>query len=112
MGGTVDKTNPVRYSISGFEAAVLLFHLLRAGEKGNLSANATMKDLADQLEHYRQPVKKEVLEAALYVCNMDTEQGAFWHPYNNSFEQFAKKVLPADFTFNRTYNLIERKVGT
>lgn len=104
-----DKGTPVRFSISGLEAAILITALFKAGETGLfLSADETLAQVCAQLEHYRQPIKKKILQEALYVCNMQMENGTFWHPQGTNFDGFIKKILPSDFSYDRTYNLIER----
>lgn len=98
---------PVRYCISSFEAAVLIWALYQ-GEP-DVSANTTLAELVDRLEGNRTYVSKEELEGALYAANLQAEAGLFFHPLNRSFEQFCYKLLPMDRVFNREYNLIERK---
>jgi hypothetical protein len=99
---------PVRYSVSGLEAAVLIYALYK-GVDMDVHADMNLNELVRQLEGHRHPVKKEILEAALYAVNLNVEDGTYWHPTKMDFDKFLKGLLPYDRTFNKTYNLIERK---
>ncbi len=51
-------------------------------------------------------LKKDLIESAMWSCNLLDEQGKFCHPRGISFDEFKKKLEYTD-KFNKKYNLFE-----
>lgn len=51
-------------------------------------------------------VEIEVLESALWSCNLLDEVGAFSHPAGLTFDEFVKEVAPAGRLFNKFFNVL------
>jgi hypothetical protein len=56
-------------------------------------------------------VDEEILESALYCCNMLNEirRDPFWDPRGLTFDEFLARVVPKKKKFNKKYNLLEDK---
>jgi len=98
--------------LSLYQAAILLVSLYKAAKDpkiGHQDIDYSFKQLVNSLSGKGISVRKEVIESALYSCNMLSEDGKFWHPEGKSFNQFTKTVIGSDMTFDSFYNLIRSK---
>ncbi len=103
-----------RFPLSTLDLATLLFHVCKGtklpDQVGYEDANYTLEQLIERLDTTRTPIKRELLESALWSCNLMDEAGQFESPVDASFESFVKRILKeAGHTgarFDRKYNLI------
>jgi hypothetical protein len=97
----------VRVGLSEEQVAVLLDHVFRGAahpDVGYADANRTMGELHRALVN-RRSVQLEVIESALWSCNLLNDLGAFVHPDGLSFEEFVKKLTPPGKTFDKFFNV-------
>jgi hypothetical protein len=97
-----------RYSISALETVVLMENVVKC-EDANNDADRTVEELISEIDAFDGYVSKTILEAALYCCNIQSEDKKFWHPHGWSFDQFVHELLPKYHEFNKYYNWITRK---
>lgn len=96
-------------SLRPLDIAILLHNVYHCPDASN-DADHTIEEIVLTLNKGVGYLTKELLESALYCCNMNNEQGKFWHPQKVQFDSFVKHLLGADFQFNKYYNYIEEKV--
>lgn len=101
---------PPRFRIDPLTAVVLLHNVIHCEDAEN-DADRTVDDLTNEINNYQMSLSKEVLESALYACNMSDEFGkGFWHPWKWNFDQFVKHCLKGqEFHFDKYYNQIYAK---
>jgi hypothetical protein len=95
-------------SLRPVDIAVLLHNVYHCPDASN-DADHTVNEIVTILNKGAGYLSKDILESALYCCNMNNEQGKFWHPQKISFDSFVKHLLGAKFTYDTYYNLIEAK---
>jgi len=93
------------FRVNRLETTVLLHNIFHCEDADN-DADRTMEELVSSLEYNRGYVEKSVLESALYCCNMNNEQGKYWHPFRQPIKMFIKTLLGSGFTFDYYYHLI------
>lgn len=98
-------SSPSNYAVSLLNRVVLIYNVLTCDDAKN-DAGSTIKGLVRMLEYERDPVAKNMMEAALYCSNINHEDDKFWHPYNKSFRTFVQEVAGAQWWFDEYYNLI------
>lgn len=96
--------------IKGSDLTTLIFNLWRGAADKNVGwedAARTLDDISYNLDFYSVQ-KVDVLESALWSCNLLHEQGKFWDIKNRSFDEFVKVILP-EFNFDKDYNFLTKK---
>ena len=101
---------PPRFRIDPLTAVVLLHHVVNCDDAEN-DADRTVPELANEINSYQSSLSKELMESALYCCNMENELGRFWHPWRWNFDRFVENCLRShsDLHFDRYYNQIYAK---
>lgn len=98
----MNTVRPVRLS----DLMVLVLNV-KAGAKdrqvGFEDASYTLRSLLQNLDH-EVTVKTDVLESALWSCNLLNELGRFQHPDDISFSEFLTRLNIKNF--DKKYNLI------
>lgn len=99
------------FNVRLIDVLVLLFHLYRGSqleEVGFEDADHTLDELSKLLYARKDvPINREVLESALWSCNLMDENGLFWHPKGYSFKKYIDMVLsPHAASFDLFYNWI------
>lgn len=92
------------------DLAILLLHVHRGAKDkrvGFEDARETLDSLTQRLNK-RVLVDPTLIESALWSANLLDELGEFEHPKGMSFDEFARKLCAPD-SFNRSYNVIEKK---
>lgn len=92
------------------DLAVLLYAIHWAALDENIGHNdarESVQSLTKRLNRHVY-VDPNVVESALYACNLLDEQGKFVHPQGIGFETMLKRVL-GDRKFSRRYSTVERK---
>lgn len=100
----INEEGQKTYRITGLDALVLLVHIIQGAkhpEVGFEDTNHTRGQLRHALD-CEIVVTEDVLESALWSCNLMDETKAFWHPDGLSFEEFVKGLSSQDF--DRFYN--------
>ncbi len=96
---------PRSLQLSVMQCLVLMKNVMDSKHAGN-DADYTVNELIRELSK-KVYVKREVIESALYNCNLQDEEGEFWHPFDSNFDAFLARVLGSRFKFDKQYNLIE-----
>lgn len=98
-------------AVNLFQAAVILSNLAIARKDKDVGfedADRTYDEVIDAFTRGGTvSVKQEVLESALWACNLLDERGKFFHPSGKSFDRFLKLLLSRQERFNRDLNFIE-----
>lgn len=113
------QLKPLSFFLTMTDIATLVFNLYRAStsEVGYEDTHNTLEEIVDRLELERLKVDKEVVERALWACQMLSESAAitdgFWSPKGQTVEEFIatllKNTMRSDqFKFNEKYCLFER----
>lgn len=95
-------------SIRPLDLALLIWNVREAAQDAEIG----YEDADTSYEYFManlnraMPIKRQVLEAALWASNLLDEAGEFKHPGGYSFEQWLRKLLPPGVAFDRFYNLI------
>jgi hypothetical protein len=108
---------------------VLLVNLHLAAQDEDISHGDPDKSLRDLTKHLtkkrknqfekeaaprRFPVDQDILESALWACNMMNEKKKFWSPYQRKesvkFNEYLKTVLKEDQVFDLDYNYIKPRL--
>lgn len=95
-----------KVALSESDVAVLLDHVSRGAAHplvGFEDAERTLSQLERALRG--RAVDAEVLESALWSCNLMDEVGDFRHPEGVEFKDFVKSVTPKGLVFNRFFNV-------
>lgn len=95
--------------ISTIDVAILIVNLhfaSRDPQIGFEDADRTLGDLIRDLKRYV-PVRISVLESALWASNLNSEKKKFFHPTDQAFADFVKKLLEPDHKFDPVFNTIE-----
>lgn len=107
LSGTRKQLN---YALSVMDLTVLLYHIYRGAqhsEVGFEDADKTLVQLSNALQVRRAAIPREVLESALWSCNLLNEVDEFWHPKGLSFRDWVKHMLaPYNSEFDEFYNWI------
>jgi len=93
---------------------VVFFENVRRGaehsEVGFADANETLQTMCAKLNKVVQ-YPEDLVESALWSCNMMHEAGIFWHPADRTFNQWIADLQDVGkFQFDSDYNLIRRDV--
>lgn len=97
-------------SVRLMDLVVLLYHVHKGAnmdEVGFEDALETIDSLTRRLNQ-RVLIDPNLLESALWSCNMLDEREQFWHPKNKNFDDFVRELLGRD-GFDKTYNLIQKR---
>lgn len=101
----------MRRTISLLQAVVLLTNLALARRDKNVGfedADRTYEEVVDALHQGRSiTIKQDILESALWACNLLDEQGKFFHPASKRFDIFVRFLLSSNEKFNKDLNYIE-----
>lgn len=101
-------SRPLRIKVSILNLAVLLYNIHKGAahdKVGFVDADNTLNSLTRSLEG-QISVPTTDLESALWSCNLMCENEEFWHPRDETFNQFVKSVLKG-LRFDKKYNIIE-----
>lgn len=101
---------PKTVFLSLYDVAILLANLHRALHDplvGFEDADHTLTEIELALRK-RTTFPIEVIESVLWAANLLNEKGAFFHPKNEKFEDWQKKILPKH-DFDPIFNTIEAK---
>jgi hypothetical protein len=75
-------------------------------------ADRTVPELLMGYNQYKGFLPKALFESGLYCCNMNAEDGKFWHPLGLQFDTWLREVVAGDCVFHRYYNIIvERRLA-
>ena len=55
-------------------------------------ADRTVTEIASEIDSFDGYLGRSVLESALYCCNLESEAGEFWHPFEWTFEKFVTEL--------------------
>ena len=101
---------PLFYSPSLLDVATLLVHVrwgAQDDEVGFEDADRTLDQMTRTLNKKTVSLRKEVLESALWSCNLLNEKGQFWSPLDETFQEFINRLLkPHGSEFDEFYNWI------
>jgi hypothetical protein len=98
----------LKFTVSIRQLCVLMHNLLTCKDADN-DADNTKAELIQAINSTVR-LDKSLLESLLYCCNMNHEDGEFWHPEGRDFDTFLKYLfLAPDIKFDKDYNQI--KVG-
>ena len=92
------------------DLAVLLLNVHRAAKEpaiGFEDANRSLSSITRYLNKTIQ-IEREAVESALWSSNMLNEDGKFWHPHDETFDVWAKKLM-GRHKFDSYYGTIEMK---
>lgn len=87
---------------------VLLYNVHRGAtinKVGFEDANNTLTSITKSM-NAELTVSIADLESALWSCNLMNEQEEFWHPKEETFDQFVRSLLKGR-KFDKKYNTIE-----
>lgn len=94
------------------DLTVMLYNVFKAADHrqvGFEDANRTLQDLITAFSA-EISADTELLESAMWSCNLLDEKDEFWHPLNHSFKEFAGKFEgQANVEFDRKYNYFKKK---
>ena len=96
------------YTLDALQCVVILYHIYHT-KYGEMDANNTLTMLEAPLKKAKIKVDQDTLESLLYLCNMASEDGEFWHPKDKTFERFVSELLPSDQRYSQYYNWIIKK---
>lgn len=99
---------PKKVSISLYNIAILLLNVHRANKDpkiGFLDANQSIETLTNRLNKTIF-LDRSLVESALWSSNMLDENNDFWHPTDESFEDWTKQLLNKS-KYNRYYGTSE-----
>jgi hypothetical protein len=100
-------------NVSVLDIVVFIENVRRGAEHsevGFADANETVQTMCAKLNKVVQ-LPEEVVESALWSCNLMDEAGIFWHPTDRKFSQWLKDLERiGKFDFETDYNLIRRDV--
>ena len=104
------KSRPLnrKLSVKLSDIMVLMYHLHMANDRAGIGfedADYTIEEIMVELEKAA-PLLKDVLERALWSCNLMDEAGYFWHPDGITFDSFIRRLLKGRARFDKRYNLI------
>lgn len=102
--------NYERVNISVYNLMILLHNVYKGSVTrgvGFEDANNTLKMFTNKVND-RLNIPKELIESALWSCNLLNEKKKFWHPSGYSFDHFASLTLNGR-DFNKQYNWAEDK---
>lgn len=97
---------PSHFKVSPLQAVVLLHHVTHSAEASN-DADRTVGEIIVEIDESGGMLSKGLLESALYCCNMEAEDGKFWHPLGHNFDRFISGMLiNKHLHFDKYYNVI------
>ena len=95
------------------DLAILIANIYRGAQNpkvGFEDAKRTLTELVIELEGKKGVrIRRDVLESALWSCNLQEECGKFWHPQDREFKDFLKDILKRRQSFDTQYNFIKEK---
>lgn len=104
------KKEPLYYEPSLLDVATLLLHIhwgAQDEDVGFEDADRTLDQMTRTMCKRTLPLKKDVLESALWSCNLLSEKGQFWSPRGETFQEFVHRLLkPHKGDFDEFYNWI------
>lgn len=105
------KMNAPMRAVTVLDLVTLLGNVYRGAAMADVGfedAEQTLQAITAKL-NMKIRVPQSDIESALWACNLLDEKKKFWHPQGALFEQFIRKLVGPDHTFDRTYNLILEK---
>ncbi len=97
-----------RYSVS-IKQLVVLMHNLLTCQDADADADRTRAELIQSINTTIK-IDQDLLESLLYCCNMNHEQGEFWHPENSDFDKFLRFFFSSPYNyFDKDYNQIKQR---
>lgn len=88
---------PLSLRISLLDLSTLLYHVHLGAQKketvGFEDAGRTLKQLTDELAPSKVLIPLDSIESALWSANLLSEQGQFWSPHGETFDDFIKRLL-------------------
>ncbi len=114
----IEKRRPYdpepKRAISLLQAAVLLGNLelaKRNPDVGFEDADRTYEEVFKTFADGKYVmVSTDILESALWACNLLNEQEKFFHPSGRTFDNFLGLLINRDETFDKEMNYIKPKV--
>lgn len=95
--------------VSPLEHVVLLYNISINTERDS-GADYTYLELVRNLGDFKFSYQKDVLESALYFCNINHAADEFWHPLNVSFPMFVHKISTHNkVEFDYYYNTLKKE---
>ena len=97
-------------NITALDAAILLTHVI----KGMADKDVGFEDADKTYEQIRYSLNRDfmlnvdVVESALWSCNLLNERDSFSHPEGLTFDEFVNKMAPKK-RFDHLRNLLESK---
>lgn len=98
-------STPNNIRIGLLERVVLIYNVLTCSDAEN-DAEQTVRSLVRQLRDSNERVSRKSLEAALYCCNINHEDGKYWHPFKKSLRNLIVDLSEGHWWFDEYYNLI------
>ena len=99
-------------TLSAYEVSVLMYSLKKAASDqaiGYVDADKTYNQLSSELNRMV-TLPQEVVESALYYCNMLQEKKAFKHPGGLTFDELLFKISRRNgVKFNKDYNWLVKE---
>ena len=95
--------------VSLYNLMVLLWNVHKGSglrQVGFEDADNTLEGLTGALSP-QIDVSTDLIESAMWSCNLLDEQGKFCHPTGSSFDEFKKSLESRTEKFNTKYNLFE-----
>ncbi len=97
-------------NLSESNVTVLLDHVSRGAAHPSVGFEDAARTRAQLYKALAgRAVELEVLESALWSCNLLDEVGSFSHPDGLTFDQFVVDVAPKDMLFHKFFNVLLHK---
>lgn len=94
--------------LTPLEIVVALYNVSINTEQ-DTGADRTYRQIVHELNGKRMAYPKDLVESVLYFCNMNDEEGEFWHPLDMTFKAYAKRICADNnVKFNSYFNYLER----
>lgn len=99
-------------SVSLLQASIILTNLANAKKDikvGFEDADRTYEQVVECFSSGKAiSLPQDVLESALWACNLLDEQQKFFHPSDHTFDSFVRRIINTDKErFNKELNFIE-----
>lgn len=101
----MSRPRRLRYPVSPLECVVLIHNTVSCADAEN-DAELTVEELIKEMDTLDGMLSETILQRGLYNCNMNSEDGKFWHPYKWSFDRFVTELLPKRLKFDKYYHWI------
>lgn len=103
-----------RFNITLLDACVLIHNVAEGAKNKDVGfedADRTLEQMLRALRANRVfTVKQDVLESALWSCNLMSQRRKFWTPDGREFREFTREVIgDPRLKFDDYYNIIEKK---